>query len=121
MIRILSVLCLALTALAEPISPRLAGDIADAIHRAEGGAKARAPYGITSRRVRDHAHAREITLAAIRQEWDRWERGGRRGTYYAHLARRWCPPQHDRVGHRNLTRNLTLIMRARSIERAATQ
>jgi hypothetical protein len=111
MIRILTILCLALTALAEPISPRLAGDIATAVWIAEGGHLARQHFGITTRKVRDYAHARAITLAVIHQEWDRWERGGRRGTFYAAFARRWCSPRADAVGHRNLVRNLTLIMR----------
>jgi hypothetical protein len=118
MIRLLPILCLVLTTAAEPISPRLAGDIADALWRAEGGHRARAPYGITTVRVRDHAHAREITLAAIRQEWDRWERGGRRGTFYQHFGRRWCSPRTDAVGHRNLVRNLTTIMRAANLRAA---
>ncbi len=58
------------------------------------------------------------TLAAIRQEWDRWERGGRRGTFYAAFARRWCSSRTDAVGHRNLVRNLTLIMRQADTRRA---
>lgn len=118
MIQILTILCLGLTALAEPISPRLANDIADALWIAEGGHRARNHFGITTVMIRDYAHARAIALSAIRQEWDRWERGGRRGTYYAHLARRWCPPSHDRRGHRNLVRNLTLIMRKSNLRAA---
>jgi hypothetical protein len=104
---------------AEPISPRLADDIAIALWRAEGGHLARQHFGITTRKVRDYAHARAITLAVIRQEWDRWERGGRRETYYQALANRWCPQKTDRKGNANLARNLTAIMRAKSIERAA--
>ncbi len=118
MIRSIAILCLALTAVAEPISPRLADDIADALWRAEGGHRARAPYGITTVRVRDHAHAREIALAAIRQEWDRWERGGRRGTFYQHFAARWCPAKSDRRGNANLARNLTAIMRQANLRAA---
>jgi len=65
MTRILCLLILSATATAADISPRFANDIADAIHRAEGGPKASVPYGVLSVRVVDAQHAREVCLATI--------------------------------------------------------
>jgi hypothetical protein len=102
---------------AEPLSPRLAGDIADALWLAEGGHRARQHFGITTVMVRDYAHARAITLAVIRQEWDRWERAGRRGPFVDALCARWCPRKTDPRGNANLRRNMRLILIQLSVKR----
>jgi hypothetical protein len=118
MIRLLAILALALTTAAEPISPRLAGDIADAIHQAEGGRKARVPYGVLSVRVQDAEHAREIALASIRANWRRWEAAGRPGPFIPYMARRWVPRAHDPRGHRAWVRNVTILLRESNLRAA---
>lgn len=63
-----------------------------AIYLAEGGAKARVPYGILSIRVADASEARRACLVTIRNNRRRWAAAGRKGDYLAFLARRYCPP-----------------------------
>ena len=65
--------------------------LADAIYRAEGGAKAKKPYGILSIPVRDEAHARRICINTINNNVKRWEKAGRPGDYIEFLARRYAP------------------------------
>ncbi len=71
-----------------------ANRIADAIWIAEGGTKARWPYGVL--RVSDPVKARRICLQIIQSEWEIYERlveaGGARHSYIEFLALRYCPP-----------------------------
>jgi len=82
--------------------------LADAIYLAEGGPSARRPYGILSVPVRDRAHARQICLRTISTAADEWDG---RGDFIAFLARRYCPPQSDPLGHRNWIRNTRFFYR----------
>lgn len=82
--------------------------LADAIYRAEGGAKARAPYGILSVPVRDHDHARQVCIRTIRRALASWD--GRQD-FIQHLARRYCPEQADPTGHRNWIKNVRYLYR----------
>jgi hypothetical protein len=94
--------------------PALAGHpdperLADAIWRAEGGAKARSPYGVLSVKVRDAADARRIVLVSIRNNWTRWEKAGKPGDFIDWMANRWCPVASDPVGNRNWKSNVRKI------------
>ncbi len=94
--------------------PALAGHpdperLADAIYRAEGGAKARSPYGVLSVKVRDEAHARRVVLVSIRNNRKRWEQAGRPGEFIDHMANRWCPIAADPVGNHNWKANVRKI------------
>lgn len=82
------------------------GQIANAIYRLEGSAKAKAPYGILSMKVRDKAHARQVCLTTIRNSRTRWLKAGRPGDELDFLANRYCPPSADPVGNRNWKRNI---------------
>lgn len=93
------------TAEAHPQPERLA----TAIYWAEGGARARVPYGVLSLPVRDADHARQITLNSIRNNWRRWEQAGRPGDFIQFMGLRWCPPSVDAAGHTNWVRNVTRI------------
>jgi hypothetical protein len=86
-------------------------EIANAIYKLEGGAKAKAPYGILSMKVRDKAHARRICLATIRNLRTRWIKAGRPGDELDFLANRYCPPSADPVGNRNWKRNIKTILK----------
>lgn len=81
-------------------------EIANAIYKLEGGAKAKAPYGILSIKVRDAAHGRKICLNTIRNSRTRWIKSGRPGDELDFLANRYCPPSADPVGNRNWKRNI---------------
>ena len=74
-----------------------------AIDRAEGGRKARKPYGILSVPVRNREHARRVCLRTIRSALEDWDG---RGDFIAFLAVRYVPPSVDPVGHRNWVRNV---------------
>ena len=65
--------------------------IANAIYRAEGGARACVPYGILSVKVKDAADARRICLNTIRNNRRRWQAAGRPGDYIDFLATRYAP------------------------------
>lgn len=99
-------LLLANAALACPYAERMA----DAIYKAEGGPKARKPYGVLSIPVRDEAHARQITLNSIRNNWKRWEKAGKPGDFVDFMADRWCPPSVDPVGNRNWKKNVKYFL-----------
>jgi hypothetical protein len=118
--RILLPLLFAWSLAAEPLSPRLERDLLDSLYRAEGGPRARRPYGILSRPVVSHDHARSIAAHAIRGQWYAWERAGRPVTFPRWFARTWCPPRTDPRGHRNLVSNLETLLRAAN-RRAATR
>ena len=74
-------------------------EIANAIYRLEGGAKAKAPYGILSVKVSLPAQARRICLTTIRNSRTRWLKAGRPGDELDFLADRYCPPSVDPKGN----------------------
>jgi hypothetical protein len=79
-----------------------------AIERAEGGVKARKPFGILSVPVRNRSHAREVALRTIRRALRDWDG---RGDPIVAIGRRYCPPSVDPVGHRNWVSNVRHFMR----------
>lgn len=102
----IAITCALLAMSASAITPASAERLADAIYKAEGGAKARKPYGILSVPVANEADARRVCLNTIRNNWKRWEDGGRSGTYVSFLADRYCPPSVDKVGNANWKKNV---------------
>lgn len=80
-----------------------AGRLADAIYRAEGGAKTRHPYGICSVRVQSAAHAREVCLRTIRRRHGEWDG---RGCFIQSLASTYCPHSVDPRGNLNWVQNV---------------
>ena len=80
--------------------------IADAVYRIEGGARARVPYGILSVKVRDASHARLVCLATIRNNRIRWIKAGQPGSYLDYLADKYCPRSADPIGNKNWKRNI---------------
>lgn len=104
-------LCLAVSACAGEIHPAYYNRIVDAIYLAEGGPRARVPYGILSVKVRDASHARSICLRTVRNNWRRWEAAGRPGEYLDFLADRYCPRSVDPTGNRNWKRNVRRLIK----------
>lgn len=97
---------LTLPAAAAPIPEAHAQRIADSIYVAEGGAKAKKPYGILSVAVSGEPEARRVCLNTIRNNWTRWEAAGSQGPYVTFLANRYCPVASDPIGNRNWIRNV---------------
>ena len=94
---------------AAPLPEREVARIADAIYRAEGGSKARVPYGVLSVRVANAAEARRVCMNTIRNNHSRWESAGKPGDFIKYLGAKYCPPSVDPTGHKNWVRNVQLI------------
>jgi hypothetical protein len=103
------ILC-AITCGAKELPVAYVSKLADAIYRAEGGAKARKPYGILSVPVANHAEARRVCVTTIRNSYARWERAGRPGQFVDFIGNRYCPPSADPRGNVNWRRNVSAIM-----------
>ena len=68
--------------------------LATAIYHAEGGKRAKVPYGILSVKVRGEAEARQVCLNTINNNLARWQyarANGDRRNYLQFLADRYCP------------------------------
>lgn len=65
--------------------------IADAIYKAEGGARAKKPYGILSVKVTNKAEARRVALNTIKNNYKRWQEAGKPGGYLEFLAGKYAP------------------------------
>lgn len=90
------------------------GKIADAIFIAEGGKKAKVPYGILSVAVKDADEARKICLTTLQRTWVRYREHRQRefyqGCYIDFLADRYCPPSVDPQGNLNWKKNVKQIL-----------
>lgn len=65
--------------------------IVDAIYLAEGGEKAKKPYGILSVPCDSEASCRRIAENTVRNNFRRWLDAGAEGDYLEFLARRYAP------------------------------
>src|SRR4051812_38546859 len=101
----LTILLATIAAAAQTLTEKEASRIADAIYLAEGGPKARVPYGILSLKVRDKDHARQICLNTIQKNYQRWKLSQTKDPFLDFLADRYCPPT-DSTGNRNWKRNV---------------
>jgi len=101
MIRCLPLFVLVLAALPLQASPDM-DRLLDAVWKAEGGKKARVPYGITTVRVNSPSHGRAIarrTLArALRERPDL--------PWIEATARAYCPAEADLKGHKAWKKNV---------------
>lgn len=90
--------------------------VADAVYRAEGGAKAKVAYGVLSVKVRNAQEARQVCLNSIRNSRARWQKAGRPGDWLAFFAARWAPTKgatNDPTGlNSNWLRNVRAILAA---------
>lgn len=103
---VLVVLAFASSSFASNLPPASVARLADAIYVAEGGARARVPYGVLSVKVRGEAEARRVCEASVRNNWRRWEAAGRPGKFIQFMADRWVPKKSDPVGNRNWVKNM---------------
>jgi hypothetical protein len=65
--------------------------VVDAIYLAEGGAKAKKPFGILSVPCSGYASCRRICLNTVRNNYKRWQNAGKPGEFLAFLASRYAP------------------------------
>jgi len=85
--------------------------IADAIYKAEGGAKTRHPYGVLSVKVRDAAEARRVCKNTISRVYRVWSDGKKAETFVNTLADVYCPPSADPVGNKNWKKNVNYYLK----------
>ena len=83
--------------------------LVDAIYKAEGGAKARVPYGILSVSVHSTAEARAACERTIHHNLTSWRSNGSQGDPIVWIASTYCPASDDPAGHRNWIRNVRWI------------
>lgn len=87
--------------------------IADAIYQAEGGPKAKAPYGILSIKVEGEQEARRICLNTIRNNRVRFANQNKFTDYIEFLASRYCPigATNDPLGlNKNWVKNVKFFL-----------
>ena len=65
--------------------------IADAIYLAEGGKKAKKPFGILSVPCSGYSDCRRICLNTIRNNFKRWQKAGSQGDFIDFLGSRYAP------------------------------
>lgn len=78
--------------------------LANAIYLAEGGLKAKVPYGILSVKVKDEKEARQVCLNTINNNLARWQwakQNGDKMDFIQFLGDRYCP-----IGAGNDPKNL---------------
>lgn len=86
--------------------------LAIAIYHAEGGPKARTPFGVTG--VKDFKKARSVCLRLIQKSWEvyevRLEAGMENRSFIEFLGETYCPP-HVHPLNRNWCKNTTFYFR----------
>lgn len=82
-------------------------DIVDAIYIAEGGQKAKIPYGILSVQTKD---PRQICLNTVRNHRRRHSAHQCGLDFITCLGNRYCPPQADPQGNKNWIRNVKKLL-----------
>lgn len=65
--------------------------LSQAIYKAEGGTKAKKPYGILSVPCEGKAECGKICRNTIRNNLKRWDKAGRKEPYLEFLSRRYAP------------------------------
>lgn len=68
-----------------------AARVVEAIRCAEGGNRAKRPYGVLSVPTRSEEHARSICLNTVRNTWERWQTAGCPGDFIDYLGKRYAP------------------------------
>lgn len=83
--------------------------LSSAIYRAEGGDKARVPYGVLSVKVSGKDEARRVCERSIVNNYARWQKAGKPGEFISFMADRWCPASADPRGNVNWKNNVRKI------------
>lgn len=86
--------------------------LVDSIYAAEGGARAKKPFGILSVPCSGYAECRRICTNTVRNNIRRWESKGRPGDYLDFLGARYAPVSAHPL-NRNWVRNVRSIYERR--------
>jgi hypothetical protein len=112
-LRLSAILVLFCSSPAIASTPEYFNKVVDAIYLAEGGSKAKVPYGILSVKVSSKEEARKVCYNTVRNNWKRWENSGNPGTYLEFLASRYAPvgAKNDPTGlNRNWIKNVSYFL-----------
>jgi len=105
-----AMLGLAIPACGQPgTGPRYCPDanrMVDAIWHAEGGNRAKIPYGILAVRVHSTSEARSVCLVTVQRALARWRATGTQDNAVEFVSNTYCPVSCDPVGHWNWIRNV---------------
>lgn len=83
--------------------------IADAIYKAEGGEKAKVPYGILSVKVKDEQDARKVCLNTIRNNRIRFAKQTKHNDFIEFLGSKYCPVSAHEL-NKNWVRNIKYFL-----------
>ena len=86
----LGLLCVSLVAAKNIEQEKYFNKLADAIYLAEGGSKAKRPYGILTVKCKTHAEYRRVCLNTIRNAYNRWNK---KGDFVDFLAKTYAPTE----------------------------
>lgn len=89
--------------------------VVDAIYMAEGGERAKKPFGILSVPCSDYGDCRKVCFNTVRNNYFRWIDAGRPGEYLEFLAKRYAPvgAENDPSGlNRNWLKNVSALVEA---------
>lgn len=83
--------------------------LAEAIYKAEGGARAKKPYGILSVPCEGKEHCGRICRNTIRNNLKRWAKSGSKMPYIEFLGARYAPigADNDNGSNRHWVRNVS--------------
>ncbi len=84
--------------------------IANAIYKAEGGEKAKVPYGILSVKVKDSQEARRVCINTIRNNRVRFAKQSKYSDFIEFLGSKYCPVSAHKL-NKNWVKNVKSILR----------
>ena len=85
-------------------------EFCDAIYIAEGGKRAKKPYGILSVQCNTEQQCRRICKNTVSNNRKRFKRQDKYKNFLFFLADRYCPKDVDRIGNRNWKKNVKFYL-----------
>lgn len=92
--------------------------IVDAIYQAEGGDRAKKPFGILSVPCDSYSECRQICENTVRNNYRRWQASDQSVTYLEFLANRYCPvgAENDNGTNKYWLKNVRSILKSKGVE-----
>ena len=84
--------------------------IADAIYKAEGGKKAKVPYGVLSIKTND---PRGVCINTIKKQRIRHKKHDCNSDFITCLGNRYCPVSSDSKGNKNWVKNVKYFLESK--------
>ena len=87
------------------------------VYCAEGGPKAKVPYGILSVKVSGEAEAKAVCIRTIKNSYKKWRLLGAQGEFIHHLSNKYCP---GAIDNGNWRRNVSFFYYTKGKRRPIT-